>query len=64
MMAAPATIPVVHGRVTATGQVVVYEDEAMQIQKATWAHYATNRPDMRQRYVSINHQSYRVLWRK
>lgn len=64
MTASPHSIPVVHARKTAGGAVVAYSDEAMRTVAATWTHYATDLPNMRQRYLSINHQSHRVIWHK
>lgn len=59
-----SSIPIVYARPGPGGSVVAFHDEAMSRVAATWSHYATNKPDMRQRYLSINHQSFKVLWRK
>lgn len=63
-MSAPTVcIPVVHARKTAGGAVVAYADERMEGEPVkVWSLYATDRPDMRERYVNINHKSYRILW--
>lgn len=63
-MSAVATIPAVYLRKCSGGAVVAFYDEEMKRPAATWAAYATNRPDMRQRYVTINLQSHRALWRQ
>ncbi len=56
-------ILVVHARKSLSGSVLAYLDEAMRGEPlATWTHYATDCPSMRQRYVTINRQSYKCVW--
>ncbi len=65
-MTAPSpSVPVVHARKTSAGGVNAWSSETMTgVPVKSWSLYATDRPDQRQRYVNINHQSHRILWHK
>ncbi len=63
-MTAPSpSVPVVHARKTAAGGVVAYAEESMSGKPVkNWSLYATDAPSMRQRWVTIDGQSVRIVW--
>jgi hypothetical protein len=62
MSAVPSVVfPVVHAWKTESG-VVAYADESRGLLLKSWKPWASDKPDMRQRYVTIGKLTYRLYW--
>lgn len=53
--------PVLHARKTLLG-VCAYSDEAMSLPVKVWRFWQSDCPDRRQRYVTVNLRTHRILW--
>lgn len=59
----PAVVfPEVHARKRADGRVIAYADREMTKEVKVWKPWASDIPDMRQRYVTIANIEHRILW--
>jgi hypothetical protein len=62
MSAVPSVVfLVVHAWKTESG-VVAYADESRGLLLKSWKPWASDKPDMRQRYVTIGKLTYRLYW--
>lgn len=60
----PLPFPVIHARKTLEGGAVAFSDEAMTLETKRWHSWQSQCPDQRQRYVTIEQQTFQILWRK